>query len=172
MGVISDWLNQQDTGGYSTSPPLTQTASSHSVSIKTDKGIKIGRIQSWAPQLARTVDTLYEVHKYNRGEPIERVPQAQTGNSISIERYELYTYHLGQAFGVPLLGDNTDLSNLTLQLKPINVREIWRDPYGGTRAYMYYGCWFSNLGITISANDDRIIKCRATLEFTRKITIA
>jgi hypothetical protein len=168
---VSD-LYDNDTGGFAPSPPLTNTASSHSISIKTNKGIKIGRIQSWAPQMSRTVDAIYEVQLNNRGEPAERIPQAQTTNSISIDRYELYSLHIGEAFGIPVLGDNTDLTNLTLQTKPIHVREMWRDPFGTIRAYGYFGCWFSSLGLTIAANDDRIIKSRATLEFTRKIRIA
>jgi len=168
---ISDFQNQFDTGGFSVSPPLTQTASSHSISIKTDRGIKIGRIQSWSLNMTRTVDTIYEVSLTNQGEPIERVPQVQTTNSIAIERYELFTFHIGEAFGTPVVGADTDLINLTLQAKPFHVREMWRDPFGDLRAYAYVGCWFSSLGRTIAANDDRIIKARATLEFTRRIRI-
>ena len=169
---ISDFLKTYDTGGFSVSPPLTQTASSHAITIKTSRGIKIGRIQSWSPQMSRTVDTVYEVSLANQGEPVERVPQAQTTNSISIERYELYTFHMGEAFGTPVLGTEIDLVNLTQQVKPFYVREMWRDPFGDMRAYAYVGCWFSNLGHTIASNDDRIIKARASLEFTRRIRIA
>ena len=170
--ATSNIFTQNDTGGYAVSPPMTQTASSHSVSIKTDKGLLIGRIQSWAPQLSRAVDTIYEVHVNNRGEPAERVPQAQTTNSLSVERYELYSLHMGEAFGAPSIRSDADLVSLTDQTKPFHVREMWQDPYGTIRAYGYMGCWFSSLGITIAANDDRIIKARATLEFTRKIRIA
>ena len=167
----SDFLNAIDTGGFSVSPPLTQTASSHSISIKTDRGLKVGRIQNWSVNMSRAVDTLFEVGLGNSGEPIERVPQAQTTNSISVDRYELYTSHMGEAFGVPVVGNSVDLVNLTLQAKPFYIRELWRDPFGDIRAYAYLGCWFSNIGTTIASNDDRIIKSRATLEFTRRIKI-
>jgi len=169
---ISDFLNGVDTGGFSVSPPLSQTASSHAISIKTDRGIKVGRIQSWSINMTRVIDTIYEVSLSNQGEPAERVPQIQSTNSIAVERYELFSFHIGEAFGVPVVGDGTDLVNLTLQARPFHVREMWRDPFGDLRAYAYVGCWFSNLGITIAANDDRIIKARATLEFTRRIKIA
>jgi len=169
---ISDFFDGIDTGGFSISPPLTQTASSHAISIKTDRGIKIGRIQSWSVNIARTIDTIFEVSISNQGEPAERVPQVQGTNSIAVERYELFTSHIGEAFGTPVVGDGTDLVNLTLQARPFHVREMWRDPFGDLRAYAYVGCWFSSIGTTIAANDDRIIKARATLEFTRRIKLA
>ncbi len=168
---ISD-LFTNDTGGFAPSPPLTETASSHGVTIRTDKGIKIGRIQSWSIQMSRTVDAIYEVQLNARGEPAERVPQAQMTNSISVERYELYSFHIGEAFGAPVLGDSTDLANLTRQTKPFQIRELWKDPFGSLRGYGYFGCWFSNIGITIAANDDRIIKTRATIEFARRLKLA
>jgi len=167
----SDWIKNQDTGSQPVNPPLTQTASAHSIVIKTDKGIKIGRIQSWNINLARAMDTLYEVGPNVTGEPIERVPQVQTTNSIAVNRYELYASHLGEAFGVQLIDPTNDMYTLVLQTNPFHVREIWRDPFGGMRAYLYANCWFSSMGQTISATDDRIIKVNATLEFTRKIRV-
>jgi len=179
----SDFLQSQDTGGFAPQPPLTQTASSHAITIRTDAGIKVGRIQSWAPSLSRTIDTIFEVQANNTGEPIERVPQVQGGNRISVERYELYNSHIGEAFGVPTINQGSsspaesgssnpiDLVNLTRQIKPFNVREVWRDPFGDIRAYLYVGVWFSDWGVTIAATDDRIVKARATLEFTRRIRL-
>jgi len=143
---ISD-LFTNDTGGFAPSPPLTETASSHGVTIRTDKGIKIGRIQSWSIQMSRTVDAIYEVQLNARGD-------------------------IGEAFGAPVLGDSTDLANLTRQTKPFQIRELWKDPFGSLRGYGYFGCWFSNIGITIAANDDRIIKTRATIEFARRLKLA
>lgn len=166
----SDWLKGIDTGGYVKNPPLTQTASSHAITIKTDRGIKIGRIQSWSPSMAKTIDSVFEVNANGTGEPLERVPQTQTTNSIAVDRYELYTSHLGEAFGVEIAGGN-DMVTLVQQIKPLHVREIWRDPFGGMRAYLYANCWFSSMGTTISATDDRIIKVRATLEFTRRLKL-
>jgi hypothetical protein len=131
--------------------------------------------------MTRVIETVYEVQANNTGEPVERVAQIQNTNRISVERYELYTFHLGEAFGVPTVGSGDpaesgssnaiDLVNLTRQVKPFSVREIWRDPFGGIRAYIYAGVWFSDWGITIAANDDRIIKARATLEFTRRLRL-
>jgi len=177
----AEFLRSQDTGGYSVSPPSTQTAMSHAITIRTDRGIKIGRIQSWAPAMTRTIDTIYEVQANNTGEPLERVAQIQNTNRISVERYELYTFHIGEAFGVPTTGggspdvtgssDAIDLVSLVRQVKPFSVREIWRDPFGAIRAYIYTGVWFSDWGITIASNDDRIIKARATLEFTRRLRL-
>jgi len=175
-------LREQDTGGYSVSPPNTRTATSHSIIIRTDRGIKIARIQSWAPAQSRTIDAIYEVNAETTGEPIERVPQIVGTNRISVSRYELYSKHIGEAFGVPTLsnkefgssaegGAEDDLFSLALQFKPFNIREIWRDPFGGIRAYAYLKAWFSDWGVTISATDDRIIKANATIEFTRRIRL-
>jgi hypothetical protein len=175
LNDAEDFLRSQDTGGSPVNPPMTLTASSHSIVIKTDKGIRIGRIQNWSPSMARTVDSVYEVQANAIGEPIERVPQVQGTNSISVDRYELYTFHLGEAFGTPVLGGgyggNIDLVSLVYQIKPFHVREIWRDPTGAMRAYIYANCWFSNMGHTISATDDRIIKAKGTIEFTRRLRL-
>lgn len=194
----SDWLTSQDTGGYAPNPPLTQTASSHSITLRTDQGIKIARIQSWSPSMARVVEQLFEVQANNTGEPIEQVPQIQNTNRISVDRYEMYTAHIGEAFGVPTIGsgglsvisarrgvggasaspeetgsiNSNDLVSLVRQIRPFNIREVWRDPFGAIRAYIYVGVWFSDWGITIAANDDRIIKARASLQFTRRMKLA
>ena len=194
----SDFLTSQDTGGYAPNPPMTQTAASHAITIRTDQGIKIARIQSWSPSMARVVEQLFEVQANNTGEPVEQVPQIQNTNRISVDRYEMYTAHMGESFGVPVLGsgglsviaarrgaggaspspeetgsvDGNDLVSLVRQTRPFNVREVWRDPFGGIRAYMYVGVWFTDWGITIAANDDRIIKARASLQFTRRLRLA
>jgi len=167
----SDWLNAQDTGGFVKGPPMTQTALSHAITIKSQRGLRIGRIQAWSPNMSRTVDTVFEVQAANTGEPLERVPQIQGTNSISIDRYELYTAHMGEAFNVTIQ-NGSDMFSLVQQINPIYVREVWRDPFGGMIAYVYVGCWFSSLGHTISATDDRIVKARATLEFTRRLRLA
>lgn len=168
---VRDALQAQDTGGFGVSPPNTQTATSHSITIRTDRGRRIGRIQNWAPALARDVDTIFEINAEATGEPLERAPQVQRTNTISIERYELYSFHIGEALGTPVINGELDLVNLTRQIKPFNIREIWRDPFSDIRAYSYLGCWFSNWGITIAANDDRIIKARATIEFARRVKL-
>lgn len=182
----SDFLTSQDTGGFAPNPPMTQTATSHAITIRTDQGIKIARIQSWAPSMARTIEQIFEVQANNTGEPVEQVPQIQNTNRISVERYELYTFLIGEAFGVPTIAgasgrdpleatgsvNGNDLVSLVRQIKPFNIREVWRDPFGGIRAYVYTGVWFTDWGITIAATDDRIIKSRATLQFTRRLRLA
>lgn len=184
----SDFLTSQDTGGFSTAPPLTQTASSHSITLRTDQGLKIARIQSWSPSMSRTIEQIFEVQANNTGEPLEQVPQIQNGNRISVDRYELYTTHIGEAFGVPTQGAGSggtsvspeqtgsinanDMVSLVRQIRPFNIRELWRDPFGTIRAYIYVGVVFSDWGITIAANDDRIIKARASLQFTRRLRLA
>jgi len=168
----SDWINDKiGSPSGPINPPFTQTASSHSIVIKTNKGMKIGRIQSWSPTMSRTIDTIYEVHAAATGEPAERIPQVQATNTIAVNRYELYSAHIGEAFGIKTGLENDDLYTLILQKNPIHIREIWRDPYGGIRGYVYVNAWFSSLGITISATDDRIIKSNGTIEFTRKLRL-
>jgi len=166
----SNWINDKiGSPSGPINPPFTQTASSHSIVIKTGDGKKIGRIQSWNPTVSRTIDSIYEVHADATGEPIECIPQIQTTNTIAVNRYELYSAHIGEAFGVKTGLSNDDLYTLILQKNPINIREIWRDPYGGLRAYVYAGCYFNSLGQTIAATDDRILKVNASLTFTRKL---
>jgi hypothetical protein len=169
---VSDFLDEQDTGGEPKNPPLTDTASAHGITIRTAKGRRIARIQSWAPAQNRIIDAEHEVDANATGEPIERVPQIVGTNRISVERYELYVRHIGEEFGVPVLGGASDMVSLANQIKPLHVRVIWRDPFGGIRGYVYTNAWFSDWGITIGANDDRIIKARATLEFERRLRLA
>lgn len=164
--------------GIVSNPPLTDTASSHSITIRTSRGIKIGRIQSWSPAMTRVIDTVFEVNQRAIGEPIERIAQIQNGNRISVERFELYNSSMGEAFGTSVMAGNNnigdaqnDLVSLVLQTKPFNVREMWYVPTNEVRAYEYIGCLFSDLGYTISAVDDRTIRARATLEFSRRIRL-
>ena len=168
-------VRNNDTGGTPINPPLTQTASSHSIVIKTNRGIKVGRIQSWSPNMAMTVDSEFEVQRLGRGEPIDRINQIQNANSISVERFELYNSFIGQAFGAAIsnTGGNNgiEMVSLSSQKKPFIIREIMRSPFGEVKAYVYVNCFFSNWGITIAATDDRIIRARATIEFGRRIKL-
>jgi len=160
-----------NTGSGPTNPPTTQTASAHSVTIRNAQGLKVGRIQQWNMQLSRVTDQVWEIDQNTKGLPHELTPQIQATNIIQVQRYELYTKFMGQAFGANLLGGVADMYSLSQQVTPFSVRETYVYPSGTIKAYLYSGCYFTEYGRTISATDDRIVKAQATIWFATVVPL-
>jgi len=145
-------------------PPNTAVRTSHAMTIRAN-GITVGVIQNWTVNMTRGVAHVYELNAATSGEPIETVPGNVGGLTININRYDLYTRRMEQAFGTPnfeMLGD---------QQNPFEVRESWRFPNGGVEARAYIGCWFSSIGRTYQASGDRIVNTSAVLTYVRKVKI-
>lgn len=153
-------------------PPNTQAQLSHAITIRVN-GIIIGAINSWNPRIDRTITELYELNggspfsgadgNMGNGEPFEKVPGNVSGMTIEVQRYDLYTLQMEQAFGTP------DLSMLSTQVSSFIVRETWVKPNNANNYfYEYRGCWFSNIGRTIQSTGDRIVNVNATLHYTRR----
>jgi hypothetical protein len=148
--------------------PETVTQLSHALVIKAS-GVAIGCINEWAPKQTRTITELYEFGQitgpYSQlpGEPYEKVPGNISGMTMDVQRYDIYTRQMELAFGTP------DLTMLSNQSVAFEVREQWLSP-GGTDNYamLYRGCWFSDVGRTLSSTGDRLVNVRATLHYTRK----
>jgi hypothetical protein len=149
---------------FRTAPPTTSIRTSHALTIRA-QGLTIGIIQTWGINMTRQVTHVYEINQSTSGEPIEAVPGNVGGLSISVNRYDLFTRRMEQAFGTPdfeMLGDQSD---------PFEVKETWRFPNNAIEARSYVGCWFSSLGRTYSAGGDRLVQVNANLVFVRKIKI-
>lgn len=158
-------------------PPNTVTQLSHAVTIRVN-GQTIGAINEWNTRMNQTVTELYELGvvtpgggpggttaQYAKlsGDPYEKVPGNTSGLQIDVRRYDIYMLQMERVFGTP------DLHMLSNQRNAFNVVEMWVTP-NNVRNYFnhYQGCWFSDLGRTVSATGDRVINVNATLQYTRK----
>lgn len=149
---------------FRSNPPTTAVRTSHAMTIRSG-GITIGVIQSWGINMSRGVAHVYELNANTSGEPVEAVPGNVGGLTINVNRYDLYTRRMEQAFGGSAV---TDFEMLGDQSNPFEVRESWRFPNGTSEARVYVGCWFSSLGRTYQATGDRIVNVSAVLTFVRK----
>jgi hypothetical protein len=148
--------------------PETLVRTTHSLTIRAN-GIAIGLINGWNPTISRTVTPIYQIgtiiNRTASGDPVEKVPGNVTGQTIAVQRYDLYTARMEIAFGTP------DIMMLTRQDRAFTVRESWRfpdDQGGGTEVVIYEGCWFSNIGKNYRSDGDRIVNVNATLEYTKR----
>lgn len=160
-------------------PPNTVTQLSHAITIRANQ-VVIGAINGWNPRMTQGVTELYELnndvnsltpgggpigvtnYSTRSGEPFEKVPGNVSGMTIEVQRYDIYTTQMEEAFGTPLL---TMLSN---QRNAFHVTETWTRPDNTNYTEQYSGCWFSNLGRTIQSTGDRIVSVSATLEYTHR----
>lgn len=161
--------------------PETIVRTSHSLTIKAN-GFTIGLINGWNPSIGRTITPIYQIATRGSfetgggfvpsGDPVEKVPGNVTGQTIAVQRYDLYKTRVESAFGLQFVGNpDQDLMMLSNQLRGFTVEEVWEypdDQGGGTERLEYAGCWFSNIGRNYRSDGDRIINTNATLEYTRR----
>jgi hypothetical protein len=133
-------------------------------------GVVIGAINEWNPRINRTITEVYEFGQVNvqfvtgNGEPFEKVPGNVSGMQVDVRRYDIYTEQMEQAFAV-----GVDLTMLSNQNVAFDVRETWTTPNNVNNYHNEYrGCWFSDIGRTISTTGDRIVNVNATLQYTRR----
>jgi len=149
-------------------PPTTLVRTSHSLTIKArPSGLVIGLINGWTPAISRTITPVYQIATFHintrSGDPIEQVPGNVTGLTLTVQRYDIYTQRMEQAFGT------TDLIMLSRQTEPFDVEETWQSPDNIIERITYQGCWFSTIGRSYRSDGDRIINVNATLNYTRRI---
>ncbi|MGW8177844.1 MAG: hypothetical protein ACWGQW_03505 [bacterium] len=173
--------------------PITRVRTSHALTIKAN-GITVGLINGWNPAQARTVTPIFEVGTDDSGNPLENMPGNMTGLQIAISRFDTYSRRMEQAFNTP------DLTMLTRQNQPFDVMEVWKlpgestfipgpgifqnltgregpmfvrtnSPFTEEERFLYSGCWFSNLGRTLRADDNRIVNVNASLIYTKKVKV-
>lgn len=145
-------------------PPQTLVRTTHALTIRANN-ITVGVIQSWNVNMTRAVSHVYEINASTSGEPIEACPGNVGGLTIGVNRYDLYTRRMEQAFGTPnfeMLGD---------QNNPFEVRETWRFPNNAVEARAYLGCWFSQIGRNFQATDNRIVNVNASITYVRKVRL-
>jgi len=144
------------------STPNTLTRLDHAVTI-TCNGMTIGHIQEWSPTQSRGMTPVYELNSASSGTILEHAPGNMSGQTIGVNRYDLYTLRMekvwGPVFNINLLADQT---------VGLTIFEGWKNPDGTTLVNVYEGCWFQQLGRTHSAQGDRITKVNASMVYTKK----
>jgi hypothetical protein len=154
------------------SPPGTYVRTSHSLTIRVGGSI-IGLINGWNPTISRTITPVYQIatdfQGVRSGDPVEKVPGNVTGQTIGVQRYDIYKGRMETAMGT------SDLMMLSSQVDPFDVIEKWQFPQttgrpeGGVEYITYKGCWFSNIGRNFRSDGDRIVNVNASLEYTKRI---
>ena len=149
--------------------PNTSIRASHAVTIRAN-GTVVGLIQSWAPNQARPTTAVYELNASSEnvppGEIYERVPMNITGTTINVNRVDLYTSRMEQAWGENF----NEIQMLTDQNNSLEIRETWSNPEkGGGDFYttVYIGCWFTSLGRNLPADGDKVVRVNAAIDYVR-----
>lgn len=143
--------------------PNTSTATSHGISIRVD-GRTIGMIQTWVPSQNRPATPVYELNSATSGGVLEQVPGNVGGLTITVTRYDLFKSRMEEVWGF-------NMTMLSDQINPIEVREKFLHPDGTTEVDVYTGCWFTNIGKNYGAQGDRIINVNAALVYKNKVRI-
>jgi hypothetical protein len=118
-------------------------------------------IQTWAPAQSRPAVAVYELNAANSGVVMEQVPGNLGGLTITVTRYDLFKSRMESIWGF-------DMTMLTDQVNPIEIREKMKHPDGTTEVDVYTGCWFTSLGRNLGAQGDRLIMVNAALVYTNK----
>jgi len=140
--------------------PNTRTASQHIISIRF-RGVTVGLIQRWAPRQQRDMTPIYELNSLTSGRRVDIVPGNVSQLQIDVQRYDLFTRRMHEAFGFP-----ASAIHLSDHTNPFDVQEIWQLPSGLIIGTVYQGCWFSSIGREYSATGERVIMATAALEVT------
>lgn len=152
------------------SVPNTRARLSHAYTIRTSRGRLIGGIYSVQASQGRTVDTEFEIDVNAHGEPADVIPQELNERTLSVSMWDLYSRVAEAAF------TDFEIEMLTDQASGLKVREVWRAPTGILNSsgahYEYRNCYFTRLGRTVSATDDRVVKVNAEMIWTNKRKIA
>lgn len=172
--------------------PRTYTQTSHALTIHASNGDIIGAINQWQPEQTLATTAVYEFGNVTGpyagglgagtngflpyGAPYEHVPGNITGMTMRVQRYDVYTKAMEEAFGtadLQMLTNDPGMASGGVGL--FDVREQWQAPanISGSKPYsiIYYGCWFTNIGRTHATSGDRITNVNASLVYTRKARI-
>lgn len=151
--------------------PVTRTKTSFSLTIHATVGNRrgvIGAIYEIAPRQSLQVDEEYEINSFGKGHPRELIPQIVNNRTLSLRRYDLYTQNIEQVFS-----GSREILTLADQIGPVNLRLMWKGVdssalgpiLGGTvmNVYEFIDCYITDIGRTVSAQDDVIVRADATL---------
>lgn len=126
--------------------PMTKTY--HGITILSESGQIVGRIQNFNPVFAsREGSHIYELNAETWGRPIDYVPGKETGRTITCSRVEVWTEETEIAFGnandVARSG-GVEWQDLCEQTQSIVIQEALFKSNVRYRAWEYLGCWFKS----------------------------
>lgn len=165
--------------------PNTTTQTSHALIIQANgsqqTNVTVGAVNEWAPTQTMQVTPMFQFghgtldgvtgpYGSKFGAPYEKVPGNITGMQIRATRYDLFPIQMETAFGtldMEMLSADPGMTNGGTG--HLDLTERWfapanRQPY----RWQYRGCWFSEIGRTLSASNDRIVNVNATIEYTER----
>lgn len=146
-------------------PPQTSVRTSHAITIKAYDGTTVGMIKQWNPQLTRDITPIYEINAITSGDPVENVPGNVKGLTIKVQRYDLYTKRMEEAFGSQSVNWLSDAD------RPFSVFEHWRYPDDSIEVQQYIGCWFNQLGRNYQSDDTRVVLVDASITYLKRIRL-
>jgi hypothetical protein len=146
-------------------PPQTSVRTSHAITIKTSGGVTIGMIKTWNPTVSRDITPIYELNVETSGDPVENVPGNVKSLTIKVNRYDLYTKRMEEAFG------SVSVNWLSDADRPFAVLEHWRLPDGGIEIWQYSGCWFNQIGRNYQSEDQRLVMVDAGITYLKRSKI-
>jgi hypothetical protein len=158
---------QNDYGVTVPGMALATTKTYHGLTIISETGQIVGRVQSYTPVFAKRAGShVYELNAYTFGRPIDYVPGIESGRSLSCTRIETWEEEAEIAFGssqdIARLG-RTEWSDLCDQTAPFIFQEAFFRANTRYRAWEYLGCWFTSKSFnSFSADGDA--KVVASLE--------
>jgi len=146
-----------------TKPGTPTTKVYHGTSIEVG-GVRIGRINSWSPQVySRAATHVWEINRDTWGRPVDIVPGNNEGYTISMARTEVWDQEIEIEFGYDLFDDLMD------QTFPFEGREFLFKGSAVYRQWLYAGCWFTDRNESeVAAQGDGIISVNASIQFVNR----
>lgn len=127
---------------------LNMTKTYHGLSIISESGQIVGRVQSFSPKVAQRDGSLvYELNAQTWGRPIDYVPGKEGGRSLSCSRIEVWNEEMEIAFGPAndiARNGGVEWMDLCEQTQPFIFQEAWFKGNSRYRAWEYLGCWFTS----------------------------
>lgn len=146
--------------------PTTRARTTHAYSLQTARGQTIGAVFRSEARQSRDIKFKYEVDVNANGQPADIVPGVMTAQTFSITRFDLFDEILEEVFG------EFEIEMLTDQTRGWRIREVWRAPSSilnsRGRRYEYAPAYFSDLGRSQGADDDRLVRVNAQLVWLNK----
>lgn len=163
--LATDFL---DPNAFASQIPRTRTRTSHALLIRVAGGRVVGAANGFTHTQARDVVDAFEVDPNATGYgPVDMIPGNVVTRTISIQRYDLFTRPMEAAFGIGF-----EYTSLADQSRPFTLRTAWRSPVGfllgGRQVYEYTGCYFTSIGRTARADDNRIINVDAEIIYANR----
>jgi len=141
--------------------------------VRTTRGMKIvvggrtvGLIKSFNVNQDMTVAREFEINADSDGNAVELVPGNLDAHSATINRSDLYSQWLEEAFGM------ADPSMLSNQAEPFEIHEIYKKPDGSIDGFRHIGCWISSMSRDCPSDGARIVMRNATVQILRSFRIS